>query len=108
MSKVYYKGYSVPYPLGTPEWESFKNYVKAYYKECMQIAADASGGGLTPNEKIHMAILQATLSPLVYLWEKWQLMSIDEKLKYSTPEYKVELKRVKDEAQKVKEKAGTA
>jgi len=33
------KGYrDVPYPLGTPEWASFKNYVVAYFKEAIEIA----------------------------------------------------------------------
>lgn len=93
----------VPYPLGTPEWESFKKFAVAYYTDAMQIAADASGG-LLQNEKIYMAVLQATLSPLVFLWEKWQLMTSEAKLPYATPEYKTVLEKRIEEAKKFTEK----
>jgi len=99
------RGYqSVPYPLGTEEWNSFKNYVVAYYKEAVSIAAEVAKG----YEPVYKAVLNVTLSPLVFLWEKWQIMSLDMKMKYATPEYKAELERIKTESQKIKEKAGTA
>jgi hypothetical protein len=78
--------------MGTPEWDSFKNYVKAYYQECMKIAADVSGG-FDQNERIYMAVFNATLSPLVFLWEKWQLMKSEQRLPYATPEYATILKK---------------
>jgi len=98
----------VPYPLNSPEWESFKNYAKAYYREAMQIAADASGGPYQ-HEKIYMAILNATLSPLVFLWEKWQLMTSEARLPYATPEYKAKLEeniKAAEEARKKAEQMG--
>jgi len=103
MSKVYYKGYSIPYPLGTEEWKSFRNYAQTYYKEAIEIAKEC-----TQDPESYRTLLNATISPLVYLFEKWQLMSIEDKLKYATPEYKAELERMKAEAQQVKERAGTA
>jgi len=33
-------------------------------------------------------ILEKIASPLIYLWEKWQLLTAEEKLPYATPEYK--------------------
>ena len=34
------RGYqNVPYPLGTPEWESFKNYARIYYRETFELTA---------------------------------------------------------------------
>jgi len=109
------RGYqNVPYPLGTPEWESFKNYAKAYYKDAVHMVADMEP--LLLEKKITTGLLEtsiktilsAVISPLVFLWEKWQIMSLDNKLKYATPEYKEQLEKVKAEAQKVKEQAGTA
>jgi len=94
-----------PYPLGTPEWESFQNFATAYYKDVIKIAGEVSGKLSPPfGEKLWIEILRVVLSPLVYLWEKWQLMSLDDKLKYAAPEYKKELEKIKAESQKVKDK----
>jgi len=107
------KGYrDVPYPLNSPEWASFKNFAVAYYQEAIEIAKkvmqEAGASPLSPYSTVSADtmfrfVLDKTLSPLVYLWEKWQLMSLDDKLKYATPEYKKELETIKAETQKVKD-----
>jgi len=106
------RGYQdVPYPLGTPEWKSFKKYAKACYKDGKDLAEEvASPHGLTilKDDATFRIVLTAVTSPLVFLWQKWQIMSLDAKMKYATPKYKVELEKIKAEAQKIKEKAGTA
>jgi len=100
----------VPYPLGTPEWASFKNYVVAYFKEAIEIAkkvaqeTTSTGPWAPQTPRLFDYVFDKAASPLVYLWEKWQLMSIDDKLKYATPEYAKELERIKAESQKVKDK----
>jgi len=95
----------VPYPLGTAEWESFKNYAVAYYKEAIGIASYLSSKHQGSTE-VFRSILNATLSPLVFLWEKWQLMTSEARLPYATPEYTAELeeriKRAKETTEKAK------
>jgi len=112
------RGYQqVPYPLGTPEWESFKNYAKAYYKEAIEIAIKTVVKEASPIPKgrwssppftrIFELILDKTASPLVFLWEKWQLMGLDMRQPYATPEYKAEIERIRKETESVKKKAET-
>jgi hypothetical protein len=95
------RGYrEVPYPLGTEEWKSFLNYAKEYYKCAIDLASDVS----SRHEITYRAILSATVSPLVYLWEKWQLMSMEARLPYATPKYKKELEVKITEARRTAEK----
>lgn len=97
------RGYrDVPYPLGSEEWRSFLNYASAYYKQAIHLTHEIAGNDA--DNPVFRAILTAVSSPLVYLWEKWQLMSIDEKLKYATPDYQKQLEKIKTESQKVKDK----
>jgi len=107
------KGYrDRPYPIDTPEWESFKQFAITYYKEAIEItkkvtqeAGNISGPWApTSADTIFRFVLDKTLSPLVYLWEKWQLMSLDDKLKYATLAFAKELQKFQAESQKVKDK----
>jgi hypothetical protein len=88
----YAKGLSaVPYPIGSPEWQSFLNYVKVYYKEVIHLTHEIAGEDA--DSPIFRAVLNSLSSPLVFLWEKWQLMSSEQRLAYATPEYVTILKR---------------
>lgn len=98
---------NVPYPLGTPEWESFKNYAVAYYEEATFLVAELLVDmreectkrkiGLTAPfvDAVVRNLLNVVIAPLVFLWEQWQLMSLDDKMKYATPKYETQLGRVK-------------
>jgi len=91
----------VPYPLGTEEWKSFLNFAKAFYREAVQIAKEAC-----VDAESYRALLNATVSPLVYVWEQWQLIPSDKKLPYATDEYKKQLEKWMEEAKKVAEQIG--
>jgi hypothetical protein len=96
----------VPYPIGTEEWKSFLNYAKAYYKEVYKVAVDLLDVELGINAQItgesakelayryFQSILNAVMSPLVYLWEKWQLMTPEQKMTYATEDYKKQLQNI--------------
>ena len=97
---------AVPYPLGTPEWASFKAYAIACYKEAIDIAEQASRtreGQL--NTLTFQIILEKTASPLIYLWEKWQTLTAQQKLQFATPEYAEQLKQAMKEAEKALQQA---
>jgi len=91
----------VPYPLGTPEWASFKNYAREYYKDVILLAREVQ----STDETAYRAMLNAVMSPLVFLWEKWQLMTSEAKLPYATPEYKLILEDNIKKAKEITERA---
>jgi hypothetical protein len=98
---VYRRGFEkVPYPLGSEEWKSFLNYAKAYYKEAVQLAKECS-----IDEPSYRALLSATVSPLVYVWEGWQLLTFEKQMSYATEEYRKVLeerrRQVEQQMQKV-------
>jgi hypothetical protein len=96
------KGYQkIPYPLGTEEWKSFLNFAKAFYREAVEIAKASS-----VDMESYRALLNATVSPLVYVWEQWQIMPSDKKLAYATEEYKKTLEKIMQEAKKVAQQIG--
>ncbi|HID17377.1 TPA: hypothetical protein EYP26_03695 [Candidatus Bathyarchaeota archaeon] len=91
-------------PLGSPEWESFKNFAVASYKEAVEIAQRST---INPAEQL--VILEKAASPLVYLWREWAMMSLEEKLVYATEEYRRELEGLieeRDEALRRAEERG--
>ena len=98
MQRAYQK---VPYPLGTEEWKSFVNFARAVYREAVQIAKDSC-----LDVESYRALLNATVSPLVYVWEQWQLMTAEKKMPYATEEYKKRLERTMEESRKVAEQIG--
>jgi len=98
MQKAYQK---TPYPLGTEEWKSFVNFAKAFYREAVEIAKASS-----VDVESYRALLNATVSPLVYVWEQWQLMPSEKKMQYATGEYKKTLEKIMEEAKKVAEQIG--
>jgi len=102
------RGYQkVPYPLGTPEWESFKNFAVQHYKEAIQIAFRASitdDPDIKAEQKwVFFELLRIVSSPLVYLWEQWQLLTPSARLPYATPEYRQVLEKQIAEAKQVGE-----
>jgi hypothetical protein len=98
MQRAYQK---IPYPLGTEEWKSFLNFAKTYYKEAVQIAKECC-----IDLESYRALLSATISPLVYIWEQWQIMTSDKKLPYATEEYKKFLEKIVQESQKIADQIG--
>jgi len=106
VSDLSLRGYqNVPYPLNTPQWESFKNYAIAYYQEAAEIARSTAQNLSIERETIFRAVLMATVSPLVYLWEKWQLMTSEARLPYATDEYRKELEANIKKAKETTEKS---
>jgi len=95
----------VPYPLGTPQWTSFKNFAIEYYKEAYVIARDSAIQLSMDRAEVFRYVLQATISPLVYLWEKWQLMTSEARLPYATDEYRKELEANIKKAKEITEKS---
>jgi len=90
-----------PYPYKTEEWESFKNYAMQHYKDAIEIAylvAQDVKRSLDPTiltnpDYLFLKILDKTASPLVFIWEQWQLTSLKERLPYATENYKKQLKQ---------------
>ena len=102
------RGYQkVPYPLGTPEWESFKNFAIKQYKEAIQIAFRASitdDPDIKAEQKwVFFELLRIVSSPLVYLWEQWQLLTPSARLPYATKEYREILEKQIEEAKQIAE-----
>ena len=105
------RGYQkVPYPLGSEEWESFKNFAVRQYKEGVELAVRTFEWlhvdfKLEPQEQIEVlkAVLDKALSPLVYLWEQWQLLTPPARLPYATPEYRQVLEKQIAEAKQIGE-----
>jgi len=97
----------VPYPLGTPEWESFKNFAIKQYKEAIQIAFRASitdDPDIKAEQKwVFFELLKIVSSPLVYLWEQWQLLTPSKRLPYATKEYREVLEKQIEEAKQIAE-----
>jgi hypothetical protein len=98
---VYKRGFEkVPYPLGSEEWKSFLNFAKIYYKEAVQIAKESC-----IDQESYRALLSATVSPLIYLWEQWQLLTSEKQMSYATEEYRKVLeerrRQVEQQMQKV-------
>jgi hypothetical protein len=118
----YKRGFEkVPYPLGTEEWKSFLNYAKTYYKEVIRfiikLLNEMENEGYTlevKNEqtaielgnRLFQTLLNATISPLVYVWENWQLLTSEAKLPYATPEYKTQLETQIKQVQEIVKKMG--
>ena len=100
MQRAYQK---VPYPLGTEEWKSFVNFARAFYREAVEIAKASS-----VDVESYRALLNATVSPLIYVWEQWQLMGSEKRLPYATEEYRKVLERHMGEAKKISEQIGKA
>jgi hypothetical protein len=103
---LYYRGLQKrPKPIGTAEWESFKKFAVAHYKDAIAIANESLHGlGVERGMHTFLAILDKTASPLIYIWEEWQLLSNEQKLPYATPEYREFLEKAIAEAKKVAEK----
>jgi len=107
----YYRGLQKnPKPLGTEEWQSFLNFAKAHYISAVDLATGVvveKCGSMSTITELGKIILQAlldkTCSPLVYIWEEWQILKPQEKLKYATPEYRAFLEKALAESEKVKE-----
>jgi len=100
------RGYQkVPYPLGTSEWESFKNFAVQHYKEAIQIAFRASiteDPDIKAEQKwVFFELLRIVSSPLVYLWEQWQLLTPSARLPYATKEYREILEKQIEEAKQI-------
>jgi len=105
------RGYQkVPYPLGTPEWESFLKFAEKHYNEAVRIAVNVTlancGAGSTTTQLgqvVLRELLNKTCSPLVYLWEQWQLLTPSARLPYATEEYRKELEKQIAEAKQIAE-----
>ncbi len=107
----------VPYPLGSEEWKSFINYAKAYYKEAIKLAIEtfkesevkidvpSENAAMEMAARAFQTLLTSLMSPLAYLWEKWQLMTSEQRMPYATPEYKKVLEQRIEEVKKQMEKA---
>ena len=105
------RGYQkVPYPLGTPEWESFKNFAVKQYREAVEIAVRVKKemDGFKQLKAIDkdcafLELLKTVSSPLVYLWEQWQLLTPSKRLPYATKEYREILEKQIEEAKQIAE-----
>ena len=105
------RGYQkVPYPLGTPEWESFKRFAYQQYKDGLDIAICVYAWlrqdmRLEPDDQIEAfkIVADKALSPLIYLWEQWQLLTPSARLPYATAEYRQVLEKQIAEAKQVGE-----
>lgn len=111
MSKSYYRGLQKrPKPIGTEEWKSFLNFAKLHYKNAVELSVNVvvekcgPMSSITELGKILLSsLLDKTCSPLVYIWEEWQLLKPQDKLKYATEEYRKFLEKTLAESGKVKE-----
>jgi len=96
----------VPYPLGTEEWESFKNFAVEHYKNAIEIAKKSvEATDINFDIRVFIEILSKTASPLVYLWEQWQLLNAEQRSKYATPSYLLKLKSIMKEVSDIKASA---
>ncbi|RLE49187.1 MAG: hypothetical protein DRJ18_00120 [Candidatus Methanomethylicota archaeon] len=103
------RGYQkVPYPLDTPEWESFLKFAEKHYNEAVRIAVNVTlancGAGSTTTQLgqvVLRELLNKTCSPLVYLWEQWQLLTPSARLPYATKEYREILEKQIEEAKQI-------
>jgi len=93
-----------PPPYGTEEWESFKNYAVHHYTQAIQISLRATqqtakdlAGTIEPSY-LFLKLLEKTASPLIYIWENWQILLVDQRLPFATPKYKKHLLQAKQQA----------
>jgi hypothetical protein len=93
----------VPWDEDTPNAKGFWNYVEEYYRECLSLANKI----VFPKKydspvhwKAMLAVFDKLASPLVYLWEAWEVLPPEKKAKYNP-----ELAKIHEESVKLAEKA---
>jgi len=90
-------------PINEDEFESFLNYVKTHYSRMVKLALEIYNE--LPPEKPYRhprtlaTILEKLLSPVVYLYDKFDILPVEEKIKYATKNYKEKLEKLKQEAE---------
>ena len=80
-------------------YETFLNYVKKHYLDMVKLATEIWSQCPHQHPRIFSAILEKLLSPAAYLWEKFDILPVEEKIKYATPKYQEKLEKLKQEAE---------
>jgi len=98
-----YKRLMVPWGKDTPDAKGFFEYAKKHYHDCLKFADDIIPGIPTEREttvRVKLLILDKIASPLVYLYESWEVLSPEEKAKYSP-----ELAKIHEQSKRMAEEA---
>jgi hypothetical protein len=97
------KRLTVPWDEDTPDAKGFWNYVRDHYSRCITLACEIAKehwlGSDLRYETIFKAVFDKLASPLVYLYEAWNVMNPEKKAKYSP-----EMQKIHEESRKLAEK----
>ena len=96
-----YKRLMVPWSKETPDAKGFFNYAKEHYETCIQLALEIAikcGASRIGVNLIVRMVFDKLASPLVYLYEAWEVLNPEEKAKYS-----LEMAKIHEESKKLAE-----
>jgi len=102
----------IPYKFFSEEWKSFLNYAREHYIEAVVLSLETVKSALSPEEFrqygdiAFKVLLDKTASPLVYIWESWQLLTSEDKLPYATPKYRKTLEQIIQKSKEVASQIG--
>jgi len=92
----------VPWFENTPDAKGFWNYVRDHYERCIEMSwliAKNHGNSEKEIRLIANVILDKLASPLVYLYEAWNVLPSEVRVKFNP-----ELAEIKKKAEKLAEK----
>jgi hypothetical protein len=91
-----------PLVQDTPDTRAFMQFYREHVTKCITLARELAFQHMVYEceyEVIFKAILESTVSPIVYLYEYWDTLPFEEKMKYSK-----ELEEIHREGLKIAEK----
>jgi len=97
------KSHMVPWDKDTPDAKGFWNYVNNHYERCIEKAFDIVTGHTKNPQEVTIftrMVFDKLASPLVYLWEAWNAIPVEKKIRYNP-----ELAKIHEQVQKQVEEA---
>jgi len=98
-----YKRLMVPWGKDTPDARGFFNYAKEHYERAFHFAFDLANKLGATRVGFNLAtelVFDKVASPLVYLYEAWEVLAPEEKAKYDP-----ELAKIHEQSKKLAEEA---
>jgi len=98
-----YRHLMVPWDQDTPDARGFFAYADQHYLRCITMAEKIlrnAGYDLSQETRLLAVILDKLTSPLVYLYETWEVLPPETKMKYSP-----ELAEIHEESKRLAEEA---